>query len=169
MTLDGKILSDNTETIQVPELSSKVYLQRPLSEFVNANDNDSAKMFAVTDLLVDGKPVSSNLLYFVPAKNVDLPSPQITTDLSWEGSTYRLRLTSKALARSVYVSFGDAEVQLSDNYFDLLPGEPVDITASTKLGAEQLRQFLKVISLADAFLPPGTPPKEASPIAARTP
>ena len=162
MTLDGKTLSDNTQTIQVPELSSKVYLQRPLSEFVNASGNDSANMFAVTDLLVDGKPVSSNLLYFVPAKLVHLPPSQITTELTAEGTSYRLRLTSKALARSVHVSFGDADVQLSDNYFDLIPGQPVDITIDSKLGAEQLRQALKVVSLADAFAPPGAPPKETA-------
>jgi beta-mannosidase len=104
-------------------------------------------------LLVDGKPVSSNLLYFVPAKLVHLPAPQITAELTAEGSSYRLRLTSKVLARSVYLSFGDVDVQLSDNYFDLIPGQPVDITITSKVGAEQLKQALKITSLADAFAP----------------
>src|ERR1700675_3327566 len=49
MTLDGKTVSDNTQTIQVPELSSKVYLQRPLAEFGNADSPDAANIFAVTD------------------------------------------------------------------------------------------------------------------------
>ena len=66
---------------------------------------------------------------------------------------YRLRLTSKALARSVYVSFGDPATDLSDNYFDLVPGEPVDITIHSKLSSDQLKQALKVISLVDAFAP----------------
>jgi beta-mannosidase len=153
MTLDGKTVSDNTQTIQVPELSSKVYLQRPLAEFGNADSTDAANIFAVTDLIVDGKPVSSNVLYFVPAKQVHLPVPQIATELTADGTSYRLRLTSKPLARSVYVSFGDNEVQLSDNYFDLLPGQPVDIAVHSKASAEQLRQTLKVFSLADAFAP----------------
>jgi beta-mannosidase len=118
---------------------------------------------------VDGKPVSSNLLYFVPAKNVHLPTPQISTELTAEGTSYRLRFTSKAVARSVYVSFGDADVQPSDNYFDLVPGQPVDITINSKLSAEQLRQALKVVSLADAFAPPGAPPKETAATAVGAP
>src|SRR5208283_4918938 len=76
-TLAGKSLSDTTLDIQVPELSSKIYVQRPLAEFVNANGADAANMFAVADLLVDGKSVSSNVLYFVPAKLIALPQPQI--------------------------------------------------------------------------------------------
>jgi beta-mannosidase len=103
--------------------------------------------------MVDGKPVSSNVLYFVPAKQVHLPAPQIATELTADGTSYRLRLTSKPLARSVYVAFGDNEVQLSDNYFDLIPGQPVDIVVHSQASADQLRQTLKVFSLADAFAP----------------
>jgi beta-mannosidase len=152
MTLDGSTVSDNTQPIQVPELSSKTYVQRPLSEFVNANGTDAAKIFAVTDLVVDGKTVSSNLLYFVPKKEIHLPPAQIETELS-SGTGYRLRLTSKALARSVYVTFGNLDVQLSDNYFDLIPNQPVEITIQSKAGLEQLKQAMKVISLVDAFAP----------------
>jgi beta-mannosidase len=151
MTLDGTMVSDNTQPIQLPELSSKTYVQRPLSEFVNANGTDSANLFAVTDLVVDGKVVSSNLIYFAPAKQVHLPATQIATDLVSDGAGYRLRLTSKGLARSVYVSFGDVEAEASDNYFDLIPGQAVDVKVQSKLSVEQLRQGLKVISLVDAF------------------
>jgi beta-mannosidase len=55
------------------------------------------------------------------------------------------------LARSVYLSFGDLDVQLSDNYFDLLPGETVEIKVSSTASIEALKAQLKVISLTDAF------------------
>ncbi len=153
MTLAGATVSDNTQAIQIPGLSSKIYVQRSLSEFVDANGMDAAKIFAVTDLLVDGKAVSSNLLYFVPTKQIQLPAAQIETELSPDGTTYRLRLTSKVLARSVYVTFGNMDVQLSDNYFDLIPNQPVEITIQSKAGLDQLKQALKVVSLVDAFSP----------------
>lgn len=153
MTLAGATVSDNTQAIQIPGLSRKIYVQRSLSEFVDANGMDAAKIFAVTDLLVDGKAVSSNLLYFVPTKQIQLPAAQIETELSPDGTTYRLRLTSKVLARSVYVTFGNMDVQLSDNYFDLIPNQPVEITIQSKAGLDQLKQALKVVSLVDAFSP----------------
>jgi beta-mannosidase len=159
MTLAGATLSEKSQNVNVPELSSKVYLQRPLSEFSSVNSADAATIFAVTDLLVDGKMVSSNILYLVPAKQVHLPEPVIASELNSDGTSYRLRLTSKALARSVYVSFGDTDAQVSDNYFDMIPGQPVDITIHSKAGDEQLRRVLKVVSLADAFAPPGAAPQ----------
>jgi beta-mannosidase len=161
MTLEGATVSDNTQPIQIPELSSKIYVQRPLSEFVNANGTDAAKIFAVTDLTVDGKAVSSNLLYFVPKKEIHLPAAQIETELSG-GGTYALRLASKVLARSVYVTFGNLDVQLSDNYFDLIPNQPVEITIQSKAGIEQLKQAMKVISLVDAFAPPTVTPQNSN-------
>jgi beta-mannosidase len=153
MTLDGATLSDNTRPIQVSELSSKIYVRNPLSEFVNANKIDAAKIFAVTDLIVDGKTVSSNLVYFVPKKEIHLPAAQIETEFTGAGSAYTLRLASKLLARSVYVTFGNNEVQLSDNYFDLIPNQPVEITIHSKAGLDRLKQAIKVISLVDAFAP----------------
>jgi beta-mannosidase len=152
-TLDGKPLSDSTQEIQVPELSSKIYVQRPLAEFVNANGADAANMFAVADLLVDGKSVSSNVLYFVPAKLVTLPQPQISVDLAKSGDAYRLRLSSPVLARSVYISFGAFDAAPSDNYFDLIPGQPVEITVTSAAPLDQLRAQLKLVTLADAFSP----------------
>jgi beta-mannosidase len=151
MTLDGSLINDSTQSIQIPELSSKVYVQRPLSEFVNANGTDSAKIFAVADLLVNGKPVSSNILYFAPTKQVNLPEAQIISELTSEAGGYRLRLSSKVLARSVYISLGDIDAKLSDNYINLIPGEAQDIRVEASAPLDQLKAKLKVISLVDAF------------------
>jgi beta-mannosidase len=55
------------------------------------------------------------------------------------------------LARSVYLSFGNLDVQVSDNYFDLLPGETAEIKVSGVVSLDALKAQLKVISLIDAF------------------
>jgi beta-mannosidase len=51
----------------------------------------------------------------------------------------------------VYLSFGSLDVKVSDNYFDLLPGETVEITATSVATLEALKTQMKVISLTDAF------------------
>ncbi len=152
-TLEGKSLADTTQDIQVPELSSKIYIQRPLAEFVNASATDAANIFVVADLLVDGNTLSSNLVYLVPAKLISLPNPQISVDLAKSGEAYRLRLSSLAMARSVYLSFGSLDATPSDNYFDLIPNQPVEITITSPAKLEDLRAQLKIMSLADAFAP----------------
>jgi beta-mannosidase len=60
-------------------------------------------------------------------------------------------VSSPVLARSVYVSFGDIDADVSDNYFDLLPGQSASITIKTQANEDTLRRELKVISLVDAF------------------
>lgn len=51
----------------------------------------------------------------------------------------------------MYLSFGNLDVQLSDNYFDLRPGETAEITATSAASLDALKAQMKVISLTDAF------------------
>jgi beta-mannosidase len=53
----------------------------------------------------------------------------------------------------VYVSFGDLETKPADNYFDLLPGQQIDLAMSSAASLDELQKSLKVISLTDAFAP----------------
>jgi hypothetical protein len=43
------------------------------------------------------------------------------------------------------------DVTPSDDYFDLIPGQPVEIAVAGAASAEALRRELKVQSLVDAF------------------
>jgi beta-mannosidase len=150
---DGKAEKVMDKPVSVSELSSQVYLQVPLSDLGGAEGADAAHQVVVAELVVDGKSVSRNLLYLVPTKQVHLPEAHIKAELTQAGNEYHLKLTSPVLARSVYVTFGDASPELSDNYFDVLPGETVDLVVKSSQSLDQLRAALKVVSLADAFAP----------------
>jgi beta-mannosidase len=51
----------------------------------------------------------------------------------------------------VYLSFGALDVRVSDNYFDVLPGESVEVTAESKASPEEVKGQMQVVSLTDAF------------------
>jgi beta-mannosidase len=99
----------------------------------------------------NGKIVSRNLQLFDRTRNLALPVPAIQADWSGSAGAYTLRLQSPVLARHVYASFGDNEVDVSDNYFDLLPGEAVTLQLRSKADLDQLRRSLKVRNITDAF------------------
>jgi beta-mannosidase len=86
-------------------------------------------------------------------KDVPLAKAELKTSIDSIPSGYRLRVDSQQLARDVYVSFGNLDTKLSDNYFDLLPGESVELELKSSASLDQLRQAVKAISLSDAFLP----------------
>ena len=66
------MIKEETQAIEISPLSSKSYANWALTPFLNREGTDSAKIFAVTDLVVGGENVSSNLTYFVAPKLVHL-------------------------------------------------------------------------------------------------
>ncbi|MGO8718781.1 MAG: beta-mannosidase [Acidobacteriaceae bacterium] len=152
MKFDGTVLSTQTENITIPALSSKVYLNIPTQPYTNAAANPAGTVAAM-DLTVGDKQVSSNLMYFVPVGEVHLPAAHIESKWTQANGEYHLHLSSRVLARSVYVSFEDIDAKVSDNYFDLLPDEPVTIAVDSKASLTQLENSMKLMSLVDAFVP----------------
>ena len=151
MDFDGKVLLEESHEIKVAPLTSKVYLDWPLKKLTDAGAADTSRVFIVAELTADGKQISRNLAYLAPVKGVHLKPAQLKVDTTGAKDNYRIRITSPVLARSVYLSFGDLDVQVSDNYFDLLPGETVEIKATSTASLDALKAQLKVISLIDAF------------------
>jgi beta-mannosidase len=153
MSSDGRVLRTVSEPIQVPPFSSKTYFTAPRLDYLSAAGADPTNAVVVAELTVSGKPVSTNTLYFVPPKTFQLSPVRIDSELVAEGSGFRLTLKSGVLARTVRVSFDKVDASVSDNYFDLLPGKPVEMEVKSAASLEQLRGALSVTSLADAFLP----------------
>jgi beta-mannosidase len=150
MKFDGTVVSEKNQQVSVTPLSSAVYQRMPLSELVPTGI-DSASVFVVSDLTVDGKIVSTNLTYLVPTHGIHLPAATIQTDVQPASGGYTVRLSSPVLARDAYLTFGSLDIEPSDNYIDLLPGQTAEITLKSTAPLDQVRSQLKVISLVDAF------------------
>jgi beta-mannosidase len=159
MDFNGKVLLEETHAVDVAPLSSKVYLDWPLKKLADAGAADTSRVFIVADLIVDGPTdfapggteISRNIVYLAPAKEVHLKPAQLKVEVIGAKGSYKVRITSPVLARSVYISLGNLDAQLSDNYFDLLPGETAEIAVSSTGSLDALKAQLKVISLTDAF------------------
>jgi beta-mannosidase len=150
LDFSGKALLDQTKDIQAPAQSSAIYLSFDKAEL--AAKGDPRGSFLVVELEVGGKKVSQHLVFFDVTHNLQLPvAPKIEATLSPAGGNYAIRLQAPQLARSVYISFGDLDVESSDNYFDLLPGEPATVTLKSAATIDQLKGAMKIISLTDAF------------------
>src|SRR6266853_95154 len=152
LDFSGQVLLEQTKDVQIPAQSSAIYFSVDKSAL--SAKNDPRKSFLMFDLQVGGKQISRNLVFLDVTHNLDLPvAPRIETSLTKVDRGYSLTLRTAALARSVYISLGDMDVQSSDNYFDLLPGEPVTITLKTSNTLDQLQRALKITSLTEAFQP----------------
>jgi beta-mannosidase len=150
LDFSGKAVLDERKDIQIPAQSSAIYFT--LNKADLAAKADLERSFLIFDLEVDGKKISRNLIFFDVTHNLDLPvAPRIETTLNKTGADYTLTLQSPQLARGVYVSFGDLDVENSDNYFDLLPGESATISLKSSATLDQLKGAIKVVSLTEAY------------------
>jgi beta-mannosidase len=133
----------------VKPLASEVYGSFDRAELLKGLDAQHA--FAVFDLVVGGKIVSSNVYLFDRTRNLALPAAKIDSQLAATTGGYSLKLTSQVLARNVFVSFGDSDVEVSDNYFDLLPNEPLTIQLKSKDSVDKIRAAMEIHNIVDAF------------------
>ena len=152
LDFSGSVLLEQTKDVQVPAQSNAIYFS--IDKAAVSAKADLRKSFLVLDLQVAGKQVSRNLVFFDVTHDLELPvAPKIESSLTKVDGGYSLSLRTAALARNVYVSLGDLDVQASDNYFDLLPGEPATVTLKTSSTLDQVQGALKITSLTEAFQP----------------
>jgi beta-mannosidase len=151
MDFDGKVLLDDSHSVDVTPLSSKVYLDWPLKKVADSGGADTSRVFVVTELNAGAEQISRNLTYLAPTKEVHLKPAMLNVETTGESGSYKVRIASPVLARSVYLSFGDLDVKVSDNYFNVLPGETVEVTVTSSAALDALKAQMKVISLTDAF------------------
>jgi beta-mannosidase len=150
LDFSGNLLLEQTKEVQVPAQSNAIYFS--VDKAALAAKADLHKSFLVFDLDVAGKRMSRNLIFFDVTHDLDLPvAPKIETTLVKAGEGYTVTLQSSKLARNVYLSFGDLNVEAADNYFDLLPAEPVTIRLKSSATLEQLKAALTTMSLTEAF------------------
>jgi len=150
MTIEGHVVLEESEQVSVPPLSAARYMDVAL-QTISAREPDLSRLVMAVDLKVGKETVSENLVYLAPTKQVQLPTVTLAHSLVKSEGGYTLRLSANALARDVYVSFGDLDVTPSDNYFDLLPGESREISLKSTATLQELQASIKVMSLADAF------------------
>lgn len=145
MDFSGKVLSEHEEAAHLPALSSTKVATYSDTQLLHGADPHAT--FAVFELLDGNEVVSSNVVFFDEAKTLALPLPQIHTTLAAGSDGYTLTLSSDVLARDVWISFGDLDAELSDNAFDLLPGQRVTLTVHSKAALEKLNHALEVRDL----------------------
>lgn len=134
-------------TVQVVDFNKGVVKQ--FKEKVNAKGNSSeiVKTFNVADMVSEsdkantvihawlsdskGKVISTKDHFFYWPNKLNLPETDVKTSVKYADGKYTVTLTSKKLAKDVFIEIPIMGAQFSDNFIDLLPGEKkiIEITS----------------------------------------
>ncbi|HLN53646.1 MAG TPA: glycoside hydrolase family 2 protein [Lentimicrobium sp.] len=150
---DGTVLRKGSKDVLLPENTSAVTDRIGLGDLAREDSTlgtyrkDSyrkrEKLFFSFRLLEGDSVLSSNTLFFVPPKYLELRDPGLKFKKSVENGRIRIDLTAEYFAPYVELGINGSYARFSDNYFHLAPGEKktVYINSSELPGEETLKRF----------------------------
>ena len=151
LDLSGAVLWEEEQAVTIEPLSSRKLLSVERGKLLEGRAPGT--VFLAVRVVVDGKEAASNARFFAPPKDMALAKPQIAVETTPAEGGFRVSLSSPTLARHVRLTFDAEDGSFSDNYFDLVPGRPIEVVYRSvrPVEAEAFRNGLQVVSILDSY------------------
>ncbi len=151
MDFKGEIIEELRHKVTVPANTSQRMLSMPLGSILKGHQTSEVVLSA--KLMEDGSATAQNNLYFEAPKDLNLEKPEISYTIEkLNDKTLQITLGAKSLAKDVCLTFPELEGSLSDNYFDLIPGENRIISFTCNESVDKVkRQVVQIKSLIDSY------------------
>lgn len=115
------------------------------------NNLDRKRFVTFTFAETDGG-IYKGAHFFAPYKYLDLEEPNISAEITLKVETCEITITTDKPAVSVELGFSDIDVNFSDNYFHMSPGETRVITIPNNGNSlDQLKRQLQIRSLFNTY------------------
>lgn len=143
------IISVKNNRIAIPANTSTLVWDTGIDELLgNADRKDVVVSIIYKDKT--GNTYSNNC-YLARHKDIRYPKANITPVAVPVEGGYELTLLSDTFVRGAFISLGGKDDFISDNYMDLLPGEPVKVIVNTGISPDDFKRSLKITSFVDAY------------------
>ena len=151
LTLDGELLRSGEEYAKVGALTHCRIADFNFSEIVS--DLNAREVVFCATLLQGKETIAIQTAYFVPTKHLNLSEPGITVAINLKDGKLQIDLSTERLARLVECKLDGVDVVFSDNYFDIVPGQPRSISAPIPSGwsIKQARSAFRIRSVFDSY------------------
>jgi beta-mannosidase len=155
-TVEWKLVKLSGEVLETGQAGVALRSQESKQIFSRTFDlplEDRRGVVFACELKQGDAPVSRSLATFTANKHLELVDPQLEVSVRQEGERAVIDLASRSLARFVELTLPGKDVLFSDNYFDVLPGAPVQVSCPIpeEWSVEEVRRSLEVNSLYHSF------------------
>jgi beta-mannosidase len=149
MDFEGNMYADEGFSIEIPGNTSLVYYDTLQANYLGKlKPEEVLCLVTFNGGMYGGK--HKRLLYFVPPKDLSLPVPVISKRVTPSKDGYTIETSSDKLARNVFITT-TIKGDFSNNYFDLLPGESVEVQFKTSKKVARMEDQIVVKSLVDSY------------------
>lgn len=93
-----------------------------------------------------------NVGYAVKQKEMNYTKPKINCKVESAKDGFNVTVTTDVFARGVFLSLKGINYFFEDNYFDVLPKQPVTKHVQSTLSLDEFQKQLKVTCLADSYM-----------------
>ncbi|HPF65790.1 glycoside hydrolase family 2 protein [Lentimicrobium sp.] len=101
-----------------------------------------------TATLMDGsRVIDQEFAYFAKPKDLRLPEPGLKSRISDKGDHFVIEITSRNFCKNLMLVSDSADVNFSDNFFDMQPGETRLITCPATMRWEDFEKGFRMLHL----------------------
>jgi len=147
--LQGNALVVGQKDIHIPAHTSGLAHHLDLADLIKSHGENNLLIWA--NVMIDGRTVAENTLYFPRPLELKLPKPNIAYTITGSGCNYHLKLTADRPALWCFARLKAERAVFSDNFFHLPPGREknIYITLEDPLPHAELVQRLSIGSVYD--------------------
>ena len=119
-----------------------------IGSVIRNHEHEYYLLYSVSDRCNE---VSEGLLLFTNLKRFAFLPPDCSVEISGNGMEFIATVSSSCFVKGVELSFGEEEVTLDKNYFDITGKSPVRVRISTRrmTTIERLRRVMRIRTLCD--------------------
>ena len=143
----GNILWEKAVKAKLPANNSAVIFDTDSTNLFGLANK--TKCMLVTSFDSGENVIDSDYHYFAKVKDLALLNPGISLDIKETPDVYSVTLTVKNLCKNLFLTSTNSEVQFSDNFMDILPGQSVTVTCPKSIGLAEFKSGLKLLTVYD--------------------
>jgi len=141
----GITLWEKTVKAQLPSNSSAVIFETDTAELLSLAGR--TKCIMVSSFESAKNVIDTDFHYFAKVKDLQLVNPGVSLDIKETPDAYSVTISSKNLCKNLFLTSTNSEVQFSDNFMDILPGQSVTVTCPKTIGFEEFKSGLKYLTV----------------------
>lgn len=146
---DFTVIESGSISVNVGAMSAKDVAVLDLSHSIKGHERTRVLVYS---LCSSGEQLSCGSLLFTKPKFFCFRREKPVFTVTGEKGTFRISVSCGSYANGVFIDSKSVDMQLSDNLFDIISGEPVTVTAvcdNTVLTAQDIAADLTIMSAAD--------------------
>lgn len=134
MTTKGFIIETNTQPVKLEAASSALFTTINTKYFLKGYAPENCVLYIAVKH--NNTMIAETFHLFTPTKMLNLQEPEIK--MVWNADNTVVTITSNTFVAGLYLYTDQNELQLSDNFFDLLPSTPKEISLQGKLAGDSM-------------------------------